>query len=44
VDAAISEPWGPFTLQRTANEEITGARPLAKPQQFDLKLLIMGTV
>ncbi len=44
LDAAISEPWGPFTLQRTAIEEITGARPLAKPRRFDLKLLIKGTV
>lgn len=44
LDAAISEPWGPFTLQRTAIEEITGARRLAKPRRFDLKLLIKGTV
>ena len=44
LDTAISEPWGPFTLQRTAIEEITGARPLAKPRRFDLKLLIKGTV
>jgi hypothetical protein len=44
LDAAISEPWGPFTLQRTAIEEITGARPLAKPRRFDLKLLIKGTI
>lgn len=44
LDAAISEPWGPFTLQRTAIEEITGARRLAKPRRFDLKLLIKGTI
>lgn len=32
LDAAIAEPWGPFTLQRTAIEEIAGARRLVKPR------------
>ena len=44
LDAAIAEPWGPFTLQRTAVEEIAGARRLVKPRRFDLKLLIKGAV
>lgn len=44
LDAAISEPWGPFVLQRTAIEEIAGARRLVKPRRFELKLLIKGAV
>ena len=44
LDAAIAEPWGPFTLQRTTIEEIAGARRLVKPRRFDLKLLIRGAV
>lgn len=44
LDAAIEEPWGPFTIQRTTIEEIAGARRLAKPRRFDLKLLIKGAV
>lgn len=44
LDAAIAEPWGPFTLERTPLEEIAGARRLVKPRRFDLKLLIKGAV
>ena len=44
LDAAIAEPWGPFTLQRTELEEITGARRLVKPRRFDIKLLVKGAV
>ena len=44
LDSAISDPWGPFVLQRTAIEEISGARRLVKPRRFDLKLLIKGAV
>lgn len=44
LDSAISDPWGPFTLQRTAIEEISGAHRLVKPRRFDLKLLIKGAV
>lgn len=44
LDAAIAEPWGPFILQRTQLEEITGARRLVKPRRFDIKLVIKGAV
>lgn len=44
LDATIAEPWGPFTLQRTAFRPIDRARKLIKPCRFDIKLLIKGAV
>lgn len=44
LDAAIAEPWGPFTLQRTAFRPIDRARRVVKPRRFDIKLLIKGAV
>jgi hypothetical protein len=44
LDAAIAEPWGPFTLQRTVLLSIDRARRLVKPCRFDIKLLVKGAV
>lgn len=44
LDTAIAEPWGPFSLQRTALQPIAAARRIVKPRRFDVKLLIKGGV
>ncbi|MDR1186541.1 MAG: nucleotidyl transferase AbiEii/AbiGii toxin family protein [Bifidobacteriaceae bacterium] len=42
VDQALAEPWGPFSLERTAFERVMKARRLIKPYRFDVKLIVRG--
>jgi hypothetical protein len=42
VDQALSEPWGPFVLERTNLERIAKAPRLIKPYRFAVKLGVRG--
>jgi len=38
----MGEPWGPFTLENTAVEQIAGAKRIVKPCRFDVRLNLKG--
>jgi hypothetical protein len=40
----LSVPWGPFTLETTDIEVITGSKRLVKPRRFDVQLIVRGAV
>jgi hypothetical protein len=40
----MSVPWGPFTLQTSDLEIITGAKRLVKPRRFEVQLILKGAV
>jgi hypothetical protein len=42
VDEVLTEPWGPFTFERTKLERVTKAPRLIKPYRFDVKLIVRG--
>ena len=42
LDAAIAEPWGPFTIRRSEVREIANARAATTPRRFDLRLEMHG--
>jgi hypothetical protein len=40
----LAEPWGPFALQVLDLEIIEGARRIAKPRRFEVRLMVKGAV
>jgi hypothetical protein len=40
----LAEPWGPFALQVSDLEIIEGARRIAKPRRFEVRLMVKGAV
>ena len=40
----MSVPWGPFTMQTSPVEVITGAKRIVKPRRFEVQLIAKGAV
>jgi len=40
----MSAPWGPFTLETSDVEIITGVKKLVKPRRFEVQLIVKGAV
>lgn len=44
IDAALADPWGPLTFERTAPEPIERAARIVKPLRFAIKVKLRGVV
>ncbi|UIK88306.1 nucleotidyl transferase AbiEii/AbiGii toxin family protein [Arthrobacter polaris] len=42
LDAALQEPWGPLTLERSEAETIIVPHKIVKPRRFDIKVSLKG--
>jgi len=44
LQQVMSVPWGPFTLETSDIEIITGVKKLVKPRRFEVQLIVKGAV
>jgi len=44
LQQVMSVPWGPFTLETSDVEVISGVKRIVKPRRFDVQLIVKGAV